>query len=439
MSFIPAEIIKKKRGGQVLTHDELAFMVNGFTKGEVPEYQMSALLMAIFFKDLNVQETADLTDIMLHSGRVLDFSKLGLKAVDKHSTGGVGDKTSLIIAPIVAAAGVPVPMISGRGLGHTGGTLDKLESIPGFKIGLSLDQFQEQVKKMNCSLIGQTAEICPADKKIYALRDVTATIESLPLICASIMSKKIAEGIGGLVLDVKYGSGAFMKTKAQASELAEKLMSIGASHGKKVVAFLTSMEQPMGRFVGNAVEVGECVALMKNESYLGRKPEEFADTLEVSLWLSGAMLWLGDASSSIEDGFKLAEKTLRSGKAFEKFQEIVAYQGGDLGRLPTPSVREPVVAGQDGYLSTFDTEKVGLAGIALGAGRMKVTDTIDPIAGIEVHKRIGDQVKKGETLFTLLGASKRGFAEASAMLSLATTISLQKPEVPRLITDRKVN
>ena len=439
MSFIPAEIIKKKRGGQVLTRDELAFMVNGFTKGEVPEYQMSALLMAIFFKDLNVQETADLTDIMLHSGRVLDFSKLGLKAVDKHSTGGVGDKTSLIIAPIVSAAGVPVPMISGRGLGHTGGTLDKLESIPGFKIGLSLDQFQEQVKKMNCSLIGQTAEICPADKKIYALRDVTATIESLPLICASIMSKKIAEGIGGLVLDVKYGSGAFMKTKEQASELAEKLMGIGASHGKKVVAFLTSMEQPMGRFVGNAVEVGECVALMKNEPYLGRKPEEFADTLEVSLWLSGAMLWLGGASGSIEDGFKLAEKTLRSGKAFEKFQEIVAYQGGDLSRLPTPSVRETVAAEQDGYLSTFDTEKVGLAGIALGAGRMKVTDTIDPIAGIEVHKRIGDQVKKGETLFTLLGASKRGFSEASAMLSLATTISLQKPEVPRLITDRKVN
>jgi pyrimidine-nucleoside phosphorylase len=437
MIFFPAEIIKKKRSGQALTREELNFMIGGFTKGDVPDYQISALLMAIYFKGMTSEETVALTEVMLHSGRVLDFSSLGLNAVDKHSTGGVGDKTSLIIAPIVAAAGVAVPMISGRGLGHTGGTLDKLESIPGFTVGLTLDQFQDQVKKIGCSLIGQTAEICPADKKIYALRDVTATVESLPLICASIMSKKIAEGISGLVLDVKYGSGAFMKTLDQAEKLSENLMSIGKAHGKKVVAFLTSMEQPLGRFIGNAVEVGECVAILKNENYLGRKPSDFSDTTELSLWLAGGMLLLGGAAKTVEEGYALAKKILASGDAYKKFEEIVRVQKGNLNALPTPQVRRDVLADSDGFVSSFNTEQVGLASIAMGAGRLKVTDVIDPVAGIEVHKKLGEPIKKGEPLYSLLGASRNGFEEAAAMLLKATTISLQKPDVPRLITSRK--
>ncbi len=439
LGFFPSELIKKKRSGEALTRDELSFMVSGFTKNEIPDYQMAALLMAIYFKGMTSEETSALTDVMLHSGRVLDFSSLGLKAVDKHSTGGVGDKTSLIIAPIVAAGGVPVPMISGRGLGHTGGTLDKLESIPGFSIGLTLDHFQQQVKKVGCALIGQTSEICPADKKIYALRDVTATVESLPLICASIMSKKIAEGINGLVLDVKFGSGAFMKTREQADQLADKLMEIGKAHGKNVIAFLTSMEQPLGRFVGNAVEVGECVAIMKNESYLGRNPSDFADTLELSLWLSGAMLSLGGAAKSVDDGYALAQRIVSSGAAYKKFEEIVRAQGGDLSRLPVPQVRRDVVASTDGVVFAVNAEKVGLASIAMGAGRLKVTDVVDPVAGIEVHKKLGDPVKKGEPLYSLLGSSRRGFDEATVMLLMATTISLQKPELPRLIASRKGN
>lgn len=439
LPFLPAELIKKKRGGGTHDRAEIQFLIDGFVKGTIPEYQMSAWLMAVYFRGMSGEETAELTRAMLHSGRVLDFSPLGRPAVDKHSTGGVGDKTSLLLAPIVAAAGVPVPMIGGRGLGHTGGTLDKLESIPGFRIDLSLDAFQSQVARVGAALIGQTAEICPADKRIYALRDVTATVESLPLICASIMSKKLAEGIDGLVLDVKHGSGAFMKTVEQAEELADKLMAIGTSHGKKVIAFLTSMDQPLGRFIGNAVEVGECLAILKNEAYLGRRSELFADTRTLTLELAGAMIHLGGAAASADDGCKRADRLLAGGQAYEKFLEICHAQGGDPNRLPVPTHRYDVKSPRAGFLTALATEQIGIAAITMGAGRVKITDMIDPLAGIEIHKKIADPVAAGEILFTLYGSNDRAFAEAEHALLGATTISLQRPSVPSLITKRKVN
>jgi pyrimidine-nucleoside phosphorylase len=442
MTYIPAELIKKKRGALAHDADEIQFLIDSFVCGELPEYQMSAWLMAVFFMGMTPEETATLTQVMLNSGRKLDFSHLDKTAVDKHSTGGVGDKTSLILAPIAAAAGVPVPMIAGRGLGHTGGTLDKLEAIPGFRIGLSLDEFCKQIETLGVAIIGQTAEICPADKKIYALRDVTGTVESLPLICASIMSKKLAEGIGALVLDVKYGSGAFMKTLEQAETLADKLMEIGTAHGKKVATLLTNMEQPLGCFIGNALEIGECIAILKNESYLGRKPEDFADTRELSIELAGYMIWLSGCAENAEAGIAKAREVLASGKAWDIFQKMVASQGGDLSKLPLAAHRFDVLAPADGYISALQTERIGLAALALGAGRAKTTDAVDHTAGIEVHRKLGDEVRKGDLLYTLFASSERRealFAQAQEALLAATTISLQKPHVPSLITKRKVN
>jgi len=442
MAFFAAELIKKKRAGLAHDYAELDFLVNGFVRGEIPEYQMSAWLMSVYFRGMNPSETALLTQLMLESGRQLDFSKLGRPAVDKHSTGGVGDKTSLILAPLVAAAGVPVPMIAGRGLGHTGGTLDKLEAIPGFRIGLSLDEFQRQVAVFGTAMIGQTAEICPADKKIYALRDVTATVESLPLICASIMSKKLAEGISGLVLDVKHGSGAFMKTPEQAEELARKLIEIGSHHRKKVVALLTTMDQPLGCFIGNSVEVGECLAILRGEAYLGRPVEDFADTRELTLRLAAEMLNLGGVARSPEEGYQQAVELLESGAAYEKFVEMCRLQGGDLSRLPEPEVRRTVRASSSGFVGAFDTEKLGLASIALGAGRLKVSDVIDPVAGLEVHKKLGESVNAGDVLFTMFGSKKteeKQFALAQDMILSGTQILLQKPKLQSLMTKRIAN
>jgi pyrimidine-nucleoside phosphorylase len=439
--FIPAEIIKKKRAGGELDVDELRFMVNGFATGLVPDYQVSALLMAVFFKGMSARETAALTDVMLHSGRTLSFRHLGSVAVDKHSTGGVGDKTSIVIAPVVAAAGVPVPMISGRGLGHTGGTLDKLESIPGFRVDLSLEDFSRQVEELGVALIGQTAEICPADKRIYALRDVTGTVESLPLICASIMSKKIAEGIDALVLDVKWGSGAFMKTLVDAEQLAEKLMEIGAAHGKQVVAWLTNMDQPLGRFIGNSLEVGECIAILKGESFGGRN--DFSDCRRLSLELAGEMIWLGGKACDRDEGFAIAERKLESGEAWRMFERICERQGNAAhSAIPEARERHEVLAPSEGFVAGFDCEKIGIAAIALGAGRLKASDKLDFSAGIEVHRKLGDHVRKGDRLFTLFtsGADHtRMFDQAQGTLLAATNISLQKPNVPDLMTLRKVN
>jgi len=439
MSFLPAELIKKKRAGLAHTDDEIRFLVSAFTTGELPDYQMSAWLMAVFFKGMTPAETSTLTEAMLRSGRVLDFSHLPVRAVDKHSTGGVGDKTSVILAPIVGALGVPVPMISGRGLGHTGGTLDKLEAIPGFTTRLTLDGFTHQVETLGVSLIGQTNEICPADRKIYALRDVTATVESLPLICASIMSKKLAEGIGGLVLDVKFGSGAFMKTLEAAEQLADGLMAIGAAHGKKVAALLTRMEEPLGRFVGNSLEIGECIAILKGESYLGRR--DFADCRELSLELSAQMLWLSGRASSPEEGLTLARESLESGRAYEFFERICRAQGGDPRALPLAKTRVDVLAPADGFVGKFNCERIGIAGITLGAGRRLATDSVEPTAGIEVHRKLGEPVSRGEKMFTLYGAWDREdarFRDAGKTLLEATTISLQNPKVSPLIAKRKM-
>lgn len=402
MTFLATELIQKKRGGLELLDDEIAFMIRGYLDGSVPDYQMSAFLMAIYFKGMSDRETWTLTQLMMHSGRVLDFSHLGI-AVDKHSTGGVGDKTSLILAPIAAAAGIPVPMIAGRGLGHTGGTIDKLETIPGFSCRLSIERFQEQVAKHGIALIGQTDEICPADKKIYALRDVTATIESLPLICASIMSKKMAEGIQGLVLDVKWGSGAFMKTIEQAKELAERLCAIGRAGGKNVVAVVSDMNQPLGRFIGNSLEVEECIAILRRKGLRGRELAEFSDCENLSVELAGVMIWLGGKASSAADGTALAREILESGAALRKFEELIELQGGRLGELPNAVAVQEVLSPAEGSIRSFDTTGIGSAALMLGAGRQKTSDIIDPTAGIEALVRIGDTVKVGTPLFKLYG------------------------------------
>jgi pyrimidine-nucleoside phosphorylase len=430
MSYLAPEVIKRKRSGRELTNEEIAFMVNGFVDGSIPDYQMSAFLMATYFKGMTDHETWALTEIMMHSGRVLDFSHLGI-AVDKHSTGGVGDKTSLILAPIAAAAGVPVPMIAGRGLGHTGGTIDKLETIPGFSCEIPIEQFERQVASHGIALIGQTAAICPADKKIYALRDVTATIESLPLICASIMSKKIAEGIQGLVLDVKWGSGAFMKTVSDASELAERLCGIGRVGGKKVVAMVTDMNQPLGRFIGNSLEVEECVAILKREGLRGRALAEFSDCEELSVELAGTMIWLGGKAPNAADGVAKARELLESGAAWRKFEELVKLQGGSLQNLPKSKPLIDVVSTSSGYVHSIETEQVGYAALILGAGRQKSSDVIDPVAGIEALVRLGDKVSEGTPLYRLYGSVPTPNLEVvSQRLLAATRVDNSLPSSP---------
>lgn len=434
MAFLPAEIIKKKRNGGELTPEEIEEFILGYARGSIPDYQMSALLMAIFFKGMGKEETLSLTKAMLHSGDVVDFSSVKGFKVDKHSTGGVGDKTSLILGPIVAAAGAPVPMISGRGLGHTGGTLDKLEAIPGFNTQKSLPEFIELVRKNNICFIGQTKEICPADKKIYALRDVTATVESLPLICASIMSKKLAEGIDGLVLDVKYGSGAFMKTPQLAEELAVNLMNIAKGYGKKVTSLLTNMDQPLGRFAGNSLEVDECVAIMKNEKFIGPHGYDlYEDTRELSLRLSAHMLLLAGIGNTEEESYRIATETLVSGKAMAKFEELCKIHGGDLSNVPKPKHSVVIKSEKDGFVQGFNTESIGVAGILIKAGRAVTTGIIAPTAGIEFHAKVGDEVKAGDTLFTLHGDDKDLLQSAVPMLKSAINISLQKIAKPSLI------
>ncbi|MEJ5304366.1 MAG: thymidine phosphorylase [Ignavibacteria bacterium] len=421
----PVEIIIKKRNGQRLTEDEIKFFVNGFLTGEIPDYQMSAFLMAIYFNGMSSEETVALTHTMLYSGEVLNLSHIeGLK-VDKHSTGGVGDKTSLIIAPIAAAAGVKVPMISGRGLGHTGGTLDKLESIPGFRTDLSKEEFIRIVDKIGACLIGQTKEIAPADKKIYALRDVTGTVESIPLICASIMSKKLAEGINGLVLDVKTGNGAFMKSLDDSKNLAVNLKNISEAFGVKTIAYITDMNQPLGNYVGNWLEVYESVKILKNEIH--------NDLTELCHLLAGTMIYLGGKSRDINEGVEISKKLISNGKAYQKFLEIVESQSGDvsyienLEKYPEPKYRIEVKSNRDGFISLMDTFSIGMLGIELGAGRMKYTDTIDPKAGFIFFKKIGDEIKKGELLAEI--RTDKNIAEYFTQKLLnSIEISESKPE-----------
>ncbi len=434
--MLPAEIIKKKRNKIELTAEEIEFFILSYTRGTIPDYQMSALLMAIYFNGMSKAETVALTRTMLHSGVVIDTSEIKGFKVDKHSTGGVGDKTSLILGPIVAAAGVYVPMISGRGLGHTGGTLDKLESIPGFNTQQSLSRFVEITKSIGTCFIGQTHDICPADKKIYALRDVTATIESFPLICASIMSKKLAEGIDGLVLDVKSGSGAFMKNEQQAKDLARALMEIARSHDKKIVAFISSMDQPLGRYSGNALEIFECIEIMKNKKSLNAHGEDlFADTRELSLQLSAQMIHLSGKTASLQQAYALASEMLTTGKALEVFSRMCQEQGGRLSELKMPANSQVVRANKAGFISSFEVETVGLAGIVLKAGRLKTEDLIEPAAGIEFHVKIGDSVAIDDPVYTIHGDQPQLFGEAAQMLARSYEISLQKPPAHVLIKD----
>jgi pyrimidine-nucleoside phosphorylase len=393
------DILRKKRDGQALDRAEVEAFVAAATAGTWPDYQLSALLMAVVIRGMNADETSWLTGAMVHSGVKLDWADLPGPKVDKHSTGGVGDKTSLILAPLAAACGVLVPMMSGRGLGHTGGTLDKLESIPGFRVGLSLDEFRAALRRVGCALIGQTREIAPADRVLYALRDVTATVESIPLITASILSKKIPEGIEGLVMDVKCGRGAFMKTREDAKKLAETLAAIGNAQGVRTEAVLTAMDVPLGRAVGNSLEVIESLETLK-----GRGPRDL-ETL--SVFLAGRMLLLAGVVDTAEEAGQRVRAALKSGQGLEKFRQIIAEQGGDprvvddYGRLPAAPGRRAVSAPRPGFVAGLDAELIGRAGMLLGAGRTRVEDTIDPGVGVMIRAHRGEQVRQGDALVEL--------------------------------------
>jgi len=422
------DIIIKKRDGGALTREEISFFVAGVTEGGWPDYQASSLLMAIVLRGMTPQETAWLTDAMVKSGIRVDLSGIPGIKVDKHSTGGVGDKTSLILAPVAAACGLPVPMMSGRGLGHTGGTLDKLESIPGFSVRLSLDEMLKALAKTGCAMIGQTDQIAPADRKLYALRDVTGTIESIPLISASIMSKKIAEGIDALVLDVKTGSGAFMKTEADSRRLAESLVAIGKASGVKTQAIITDMDAPLGRAVGNSVEVIECI-----ESMRGQGP---ADLMEVTMALTVPLLVLGRVAKTAAEARKLAQKAIDSGEALDRFRRIIEVQGGDphvvddVSRLPQVKQRHLVQAPRSGYLARMDAELIGRASVALGAGRDRVEDAVDPAVGIIVNAKPGAKVKAGETVLDVIYRDKARLDTALDLIKRAIVIE-DKPPAPR--------
>ena len=429
------EIIHRKRDGQAIPAGEIAALIRGFTDGEIPDYQMAAFCMAVFFRGMDGAEVEALTRAMLESGDVLDLSAIPGCKVDKHSTGGVGDKISLPLAPLVAACGVRVPMVSGRGLGHTGGTLDKLESIPGFRVDLPVDRFRAQVAELGCCLIGQTARIAPADRRLYALRDVTATVESIPLIAGSIMSKKLAEGIDALVLDVKVGSGAFMKTLEDARRLATTLAGIGHGMGKRVSALLTDMSQPLGRAVGNALEVRESIELLR-----GGGP---ADARALTVELGAEMLLLGGVAATLAEARGAIEAAIADGRGLERFRRVVAAQGGDPAvvddpsRLPSSTMLRDVLAPSAGVVETIDTEGVGLAAMALGAGRARVEDRIDPAAGIVVHKKLGDRVERGEPLCTLHGGRGGEPPERVALRAAAAwRIGPGPTAPPRLVIER---
>jgi pyrimidine-nucleoside phosphorylase len=390
----PYELIKTKRDGGRLDPADIRAFIAAYTAGSVPDYQMAAMCMAVFFKGMDQVELGAWARAMLESGEVLDLGDVPGVKVDKHSTGGVGDKVSLSLAPLAAACGIPVPMIAGRGLGHTGGTLDKLEAIQGFRVDLSVADYRRLVRDVGCCLLGQTASLAPADKKLYALRDVTATVDCIPLIASSIMSKKLAEGIDALVLDVKVGSGAFMKTPEKARELARTMIGIGTEMGRKVTAYLTDMDQPLGRQVGNALEVIEATDML-----LGKAPEDYT---ELTYALTAEMLVLGKKAASLAEAREKLKRAVEDGSAFRKFQEIVAVQGGDAkaledySRLPRAKSTVDLVAPQDGFVTGIDTEAVGMAGVALGAGRQRVDSKIDPAVGFTLLRKVGEPVKAGE-------------------------------------------
>jgi pyrimidine-nucleoside phosphorylase len=428
------DVIRKKRDGLALSDDEVQSFVTAAATGAWPEYQLAALLMAIWLRGMDARETIALTSAMTHSGMVLDLSDIPGPKADKHSTGGVGDSTSLVLVPLVAACGVTVPMMSGRGLGHTGGTLDKLEAIPGFRVGLSIDEMKRSLKSIGAAMIGQTDSIAPADKKLYALRDVTATVESIPLIAASIMSKKLAEGIGSLVLDVKFGNGAFMKRFEDARTLAQTMVGIGNAQGVRTQALLTAMDVPLGFAVGNSLEVIECIETLK-----GRGPTDLAS---LSIELAACMVQMSGVADTIDDARRRVDHVLRSGQGVERFRQIVGNQGGDprciddYKRLPLAGKRRIVAAERSGYLMSIEAEPIGRAAMLLGAGRDRTEDSVDPGVGILLRVITGERVKAGEAIAELYGRDDEKIAAAELMVRSACWIGDGPPATVPLIRER---
>ena len=428
------DLIKAKRDGKALSAEGIRDFIAGYTQGSIPDYQMAAMCMAIYFRGLSSLELGAWTRAMLESGEVLDLSDIPGSKVDKHSTGGVGDKVSLCLAPMAAACGAVVPMISGRGLGHTGGTLDKLESIPGFRADLTISEYRRMLREVGACLIGQTATLAPADKKLYALRDVTATVESIPLIASSIMSKKLAEGIDALVLDVKVGAGAFMKTAEDARALARTMMEIGALMNRKVTAFLTDMEQPLGCAVGNALEVAEAVAVLR-----GSAP---ADLTEVSLALTAEMLLLAGRAANEEEARQMLQQSIQSGAALAKLKQIVQRQGGDpasiddVSRLPRSRSRLLVPSTASGFVTRIDAEAIGIAAMLIGAGRERVDSQIDPAVGLVLLRKVGERVAVGEPLVEIHYNNEERLEAARALILQAFRVGLVAPSPRRLVLER---
>ena len=427
------DLIQRKRDGEELAPEEIEFLVEGYTNGDIPDYQMSSFLMAVFFSGMSDREVSRLTECMLRSGDTVDLSSIPGVKVDKHSTGGVGDKTSLIVAPLAAAAGVVVPMMSGRALGHTGGTLDKLESIPGFRTSLTAEEFEKQLSELGLCFIGQTDRLAPADRKLYALRDVTATVESIPLISSSIMSKKLAEGVDALVLDVKVGSGAFMKKQVDARRLAQMMVGIGRRMDKRVQALITDMSQPLGYAVGNALEVMEASQTLQNAGP--------TDLTKLSIELAARMIFLGKKAASLEEARRLAEAKLVDGSGYKKFKQVVAAQGGNpqaldkFELLPNATGMREVSSPRGGYVSSIDAEDIGAASNMIGAGRDKKEDSIDPAVGIILEVKAGEKVDAGSVLCRLYYTREDRVEEAAEMVEDAFRISAQKPEERELILE----
>lgn len=427
------DVIAKKRDGGTLSREEIAFAVNGYVAGEIPDYQMSALLMAIYLRGMTDEETAILTDVMAHSGDMVDLSAIQGVKVDKHSTGGVGDKTTLVIAPMVAACGVKIAKMSGRGLGHTGGTVDKMESVPGTRTALNQEEYFRQVNEIGISVIGQSGEIAVADKKLYALRDVTATVGCIPLIASSIMSKKLAAGSDAILLDVTMGDGAFMKNLDDAIELARLMVSIGTAHGRKVAALITDMDKPLGHNIGNSLEIAESIAVLK-----GKGP---ADLTEVCLQLASNMLVLA-GKGTLTECRAMAERTLQDGTAFVKCCQMFAAQGGDVEMVKDPdklrkaAYSYKITARETGYIVKNDVEKIGNASVLLGAGRIRKEDTIDFAAGIVMHKKLGDMVRSGDAICTFYADDPALFAAAEEMYRGGLVIDAQPPKLPPLVYAR---
>ena len=431
--MVPQWIIEKKRDGLALTGEEIRFFIQGFTEGSIPDYQMAALAMAIFFNGMNIEETVALTRVMMESGTVLDLSGIASPKVDKHSTGGIGDKVSLVLAPLVAACDVAVPMISGRGLGITGGTLDKLESIPGYRTDLSTQEFITVVEKCGCSIIGQTAELAPADRKLYALRDVTGTVPSIPLITASIMSKKLAEGVDALVLDVKSGRGAFMKTPEQAQELAMNMVEVGTRMGKGMAALITDMNQPLGRAAGNAVEIAETVAALRGDG-----PD---DLMEIVMALGSRMLILARRADDHLQAIEILRRQLTSGKALQKFAAMIELHGGnarvidDPAILPRAPLRKQLLAPRDGYVTMVDAEQIGKGCLILGAGRQRTDDSVDHAVGVTDLVKTGAQVTRGQPLMTAHARDEASLSAAWQYFEKAFELRDFPPELGPLIVD----